>query len=119
MDNKPTTTNQKLEVTQINLPNANIVLILGIVSVVLCWCQGIIGLAFAIAALILANKDMALYTANPQQYTESSIKNLRTGRTVAIIGLVLAGIFLFMLIIMLFFLGLNFALIPWEMLDKY
>jgi hypothetical protein len=119
MDNTTTTTNQQPNTTQVALPNASIVLVLGIVSIVLCWCHGIIGLVLAIVALVMANKDMALYAANPQNYTESSYKNLKTGRTVAIVGLVLAGVFLFMMIIGLLFLGLNFALFPWEMVDSY
>jgi len=119
MEDSPTTTNQQPNVTQIALPNASAVLVLGIVSIVLCWCHGIIGLVIAIIALVLASKDLTLYNANPQNYTEASYKNLRTGRTVAIIGLVLAGLFLFFMIIGLLFLGLNFAMFPWEMIEEY
>jgi hypothetical protein len=100
------------------LPNSSTVLTLGIVSVVLCWCHGIVGLVLAIVALILASKDMALYNSNPMAYTPVSYSNVRSGRNIAIIGLVLAGVFLFFLIIALLFLGLNFALLPWEFLDE-
>ena len=101
------------------LPNASVVLVLGIISIVLCWCHGIIGLIIAIIALVLANKDLALYNNNPEMYTPSSYSNLKSGRTIAIIGLVLAGVFLFFMIISLLFLGLNFAMFPWEMIDNY
>lgn len=104
-------------IVQVPLPNAQTVLVLGIVSIILCWCHGIIGLILAIIALVLANKDLSLYNANPQKYTQGSYNNLKSGRTIAVIGLVLAGIFLFMLLIGLFFLGLNFALFPWEMME--
>jgi hypothetical protein len=106
-------------IRQIPLPNASTVLTLGIVSVVLCWCHGIVGLVLAIVALIMANKDMALYNSNPGSYTLHSYSNVKTGRNIAIIGLVLAGIFLFFLIIALTILGLNFALAPWEIFDEF
>jgi hypothetical protein len=103
---------------QVPLPNSSTVLTLGIVSVVLCWCHGIVGLVLAIVALVLASKDMALYNANPSAYTPNSYSNVKSGRNIAIIGLVLAGVFLFFLIIALLVLGLNFALFPWEFLDQ-
>ena len=118
MENNPEITNQP-QVSQKTLPNSSTVLVLGIVSIVLCWCHGIIGLIISIVALVLANKDLALYNQNPEMYTPSSYSNLKSGRTIAIIGLVLAGVFLFFLIIGLFFLGLNFAMFPWEMMDNY
>jgi hypothetical protein len=46
------------------LPNATAVLVLGILSIVVCFITGII-------ALVLANKDMALYNANPGAYSPS------------------------------------------------
>ncbi len=103
---------------QSDLPNAKAVLTLGILSVVLCWCQGIFGIIMAIIALVLASRDMALYNAEPGKYSPGSYSNLRTGRTIAIIGLVVAGLFLFALLIGLFFLGLNYALFPWDMIDE-
>ncbi|MCB2220499.1 MAG: hypothetical protein KQI35_08900 [Bacteroidetes bacterium] len=109
--------NSDLSIQQVSLPNANAVLVLGITSIVLCWCQGIFGLIMAIVALILANRDLTLYQSNPDHYTPNSYNNLKTGRTISIIGLVLAAIFMFILIIGLLFLGLNFALFPWEMID--
>lgn len=115
MENKQEVSNQVQG--QKPLPNASVVLVLGIVSIVLCWCHGIIGLIIAIIALVLANKDLALYNQNPETYTLSSYNNLKSGRTVAIIGLVLAGLFLFFMIIGLLFLGLNFAMFPWEMME--
>jgi hypothetical protein len=104
---------------QVPLPNASTVLTLGIVSIVLCWCHGIVGLVLAIIALVLASKDLTLYNSNPEAYTSISYSNVRAGRNVAIIGLVLAGVFLFFVIIALIFLGLNFALFPWEFFNEF
>ncbi|WP_231464102.1 CCC motif membrane protein [Pedobacter sp. Leaf132] len=72
-----------------NLPNATIVLVLGILSIAFCCCYGILGLIPAIIALVLSKKDKALYELNPSMYTESSFKNLKAGRICAIVGLVL------------------------------
>ncbi|NBL64249.1 DUF4190 domain-containing protein [Flavobacterium sp. NST-5] len=73
-------TNQKL-------PNATPSLVLGIISIVLCWCYGLIGLILSIIGLVLANKDRKLYSANPTHYTNYSTSN--TGRILNIIGLIL------------------------------
>jgi uncharacterized protein YacL len=76
----------------IALPNASAVLILGIASIVGCCCYGIVGLIFAIIALVLAGNSRSLYQANPANYTESSYKNLNAGKICAIIGLVLSSL---------------------------
>lgn len=73
---------------QHKLPNATAVLVLGILSVVGCCCLGLPGVIFSVIALILANKDMKLYKANPELYT--NYNNLNTGRIIAIIGLVIS-----------------------------
>lgn len=72
------------------LPNATVVLILGILSIITCCCYGLIGSILSIVALILSKKDRALYAANISFYTESSFKNLNAGRVCAIIGLILS-----------------------------
>ncbi len=74
------------------LPNATAVLILGIFSILTCCCWGIVGLILGIIALVLAKKDLALYNADPQSY--SNYSNLNTGRILAIVGIVLSVIYL-------------------------
>lgn len=69
------------------LPNTTISLVLGIVSIICC-CTTIIGVVCSIIGLVLANKDMKLYKANPQQYT--GIETANTARILNIIGLVLS-----------------------------
>mgnify|MGYP001014933175 FL=1 len=64
---------------QIALPNAAAVLTLGIISIALCWCYGFIALTCGIIALVLGNKAMALYKANPSNYTLSSYNNAKAG----------------------------------------
>ncbi len=79
------------------LPNGTTVLVLGILSIVVCFITGII-------ALVMAKKDMALYNANPEMYTPQSYSNLKIGRICAIIGIVLQaiGILAYILIIVVF-----------------
>lgn len=67
------------------LQNATAVLVLGILSIVMCF----IGLILSIIALVLANKDLRLYNASPEVYTVGSYNNLKAGRICAIIGLIL------------------------------
>ncbi len=84
---------------QLQLPNSTAVLVLGILSVVSCWCYGIFGLILGIIAIILAGKDRRRYLLEPDVYTESSYKNLIAGRIVAIIGVCLSGLFLVIILI--------------------
>jgi len=71
---------------QSSLPNATAVLILGIVSIIGCCFYGI-GLIAGIIGLVLASKDMKLYRANPNAYSNYSTLNI--GRILCIIGIVL------------------------------
>lgn len=92
--------NDQLSTPQTPLKNATAVLVLGILSILGCFCYGIIGLILAIIALALASKDMKLYAANPEGYTPGSYSNLKAGRICAIIGLVLSCLyFIFFLIL--------------------
>jgi len=79
---------------QQKLPNATLILVFGIISIVTCCCYGVIGLIFGVIGLILANKAMKLYAENPEMY--EGIKNVKTGRILSIIGIVLNVIYLLM-----------------------
>lgn len=78
------------------LPNATATLVLGILSIVICFICGII-------ALVISNKDIAMYKANPGLYTASSYNNIKAGRVCAIIGLALQVLAIIVYIIMLVF----------------
>lgn len=79
------------------LPNATATLVLGILSIVVCFICGIV-------ALVISGKDLALYRANPEQYTAASYSNIKTGRICAIIGLALqvVGIIIYIIIVAFF-----------------
>ncbi len=102
---------------QMALPNATAVLVLGIVSIVTCFCYGIIGLICGVIALVLAKKDMALFNAAPGQYSESSFKNLKAGRTCAIIGVALSALYLTFVIVMLALVG-TVSMAHWQEILK-
>lgn len=88
------------------LPNATAVLVLGILSIVGCFCYGIPGTICAIIALILAGKGRSLYNASPGMYTEASYKNLNGGRICAIIGLILSLIYFVAAVIIIATIGI-------------
>ena len=89
----------------LSLPNATAVLVLGIISIVGCFCYGIAGIICGIIALVLAKKDMALYYANPGSFTEASRNNLKAGRVCAIVGLSISSLYIIILVIYIAIMG--------------
>jgi len=98
---------------QQQLPNSTGVLVLGIISIVGCFCYGIIGLILGIIALVLASKANALYQQNPGSYSEASVKNMKAGKVCAIIGTCLSAIVIVIVIIELIFFASVFSSMPW------
>jgi hypothetical protein len=74
------------------LPNGTAVIILGILSIVTCCCYGVLGIILGVVAIVLANKDARLYHANPELY--SNYSNIKTGKILAYIGIILSVIYL-------------------------
>ena len=74
------------------LPNSTLILVFGILSIVSLCCFGITGLILGVIAIILANKATKLYIENPHGYT--GFQNVKTGKILAIIGVVLNGIYI-------------------------
>ncbi|MEM6517604.1 MAG: CCC motif membrane protein [Bacteroidota bacterium] len=77
---------------QQQLQNSTLILVLGILSIVTCCCYGVIGLILGIVTLVLAKKATAIYAENPEMYT--GFQNVKIGRILAIIGLVLSVLYL-------------------------
>ena len=80
-------------------PNSTEVMVLGILSIVFCWCWGILSIILGIVTLVLASQGEKEYRKNPYAYTEVSHRNLRTGRTCAFVGLCLAAVTIIAVII--------------------
>jgi len=97
-----------------SLPNATGVLVMGIISIALCWCYGIVGIALGIISLVLAGKANALYLDNPDMYTESSYKNMKAGKICALIGTILSGLYIIYIIIILIIYGAALTSTPWN-----
>src|SRR5690554_1395329 len=87
------------------LPNSTLILIFGIVSIVTCCCYGVLGLIFGIIALVLAKNATALYLENPELY--SGYNNVKAGKTLSIIGIVLNGIYLLFVLYLYLFIGMD------------
>lgn len=104
---------------QIPVPNSGAVLTLGIISIALCWCYGVVALACGIIALVLANKSLVLYNANPNGYTLSSYNNLKAGRVCSIIGLCLSALTVLYVIVVVAIIGAAFSSMPWDMMSSH
>ena len=82
------------------MPNSTAVLVLGIFSIVGCFCYGIIGMILGIIAIVLHQKDKKLYNSNPNAY-QQSFKNSKAGNVCAIIGLSLSVLYIIFFIILI------------------
>ena len=69
------------------LPNSTAALVLGILSIVLSCCCSIFGSILGVIGLVLANKATTVYNENPSQY--DGFNNVKTGKILSIIGIVL------------------------------
>jgi len=76
------------------VPNALVVLLLGIFSIVGCCLGGWPGVILGAIGIFLASKGNAAFKASPDSYISSSYSNLKLGRTLSWIGLILSIIFL-------------------------
>lgn len=79
-----------------NLPNANTVVVLGVLSILTCCCYGIPGLIMGVIALYLASKDVIAYRENPSNFHNFSVLNF--GRILSIIGVALNVLYLILTI---------------------
>ncbi len=87
------------------VPNSTEVLVLGILTIVFCWCYGIVSVILGIVALVLASEGEKKFRSNPNLYSLSSYKNLRAGRTCAIVGLCLSILSVVIVILYLVWFG--------------
>jgi hypothetical protein len=80
---------------QQKLPNATLILVFGILSIVGCCFYGI-GIILGVVALVLAAKATKLYAEDPEAYT--GIQNVKTGKILSIIGIILSAIYIILII---------------------
>jgi hypothetical protein len=80
---------------QQKLPNATLILVFGILSIVGCCFYGI-GIILGVVALVLAAKATKLYAEDPEAYT--GFQNVKTGKILSIIGIILSALYLLLII---------------------
>ena len=110
--------NDKDIVVREQVPNATAVLVMGILSIVFCWCWGVIGLILGIIGLILGSKAKKIYREDPDRFSISSYKNLNAGFICSLIGTILSGLYILVVVISLIF-GLAIGtslmeILPWD-----
>lgn len=101
---------------QQKLPNAALILILSIGSL-LCCCIGGIGVIPAIIALVLANKSIKIYKAEPELY--DNYNSIKTGRIIAIVGIVLNIAYLIYTIVVIAIYGIDGIMEQYQMQENY
>jgi uncharacterized protein YneF (UPF0154 family) len=85
------------------LPNATAVIILGILSMITCCCYGILSIILGSIGLYLAGKDTKEYNENPELY--SNFGNIKTGKILCIIGIVLGILYLIFILFFISYFG--------------
>ncbi len=83
---------------QKEVPNAQAIFIIGIVSIALSLCYGI-GLVAGIVGLVLAKNGKEDYEKEPELYTKESVKQMTTGKTLSMIGVGVSALIILVLVI--------------------
>ncbi|HRH10930.1 MAG TPA: CCC motif membrane protein [Bacteroidia bacterium] len=104
-NNGSTNMNQFSQNGSQTVPNSVGVLVLGILSIVFCWCYGIVSIILGIIAIVLANQGEKIYQQNPSAYAMASYKNMKAGKICAIIGMSLSGLYILFLVVYFFIVG--------------
>lgn len=99
------------------LPNSILILIFGILSIISCCCYGI-GIIFGIIAWVMAGKATRTYLASPEIY--SGYQNVRIGKILAIVGVILNIIYLGYIVYLVATIGIDGILeMSREMMEQY
>lgn len=74
------------------LPNSTTSLVLGILSIVTCWCYGLPGIILGVIGFILGNKSIKEHNEDPYLY--EGIGNAKAGKITSLIGVILSILFI-------------------------
>ncbi|WP_053992643.1 CCC motif membrane protein [Mangrovimonas sp. TPBH4] len=91
------------------LPNSTLILVMGILSILGCCFYGVPGLICGIVAIVLGSKATKLYQSAPEDYL--GYGNVKAGKIMGIIGVVLSLIYLLFFLWALSYFG-------WEVLSN-
>lgn len=105
------------ELSKEPIPNSTGILVLGISSIVMSFCTGLLGVILGIIALALLPAANRAYEAEPDRYTRKSKENLKGGKITAIIGLCLGAIYIVITLFSLIFMGFFMAEFPWDQIQ--
>lgn len=106
-------------IQQETLSYSTSILVLGILSIVTCWCYGIVGIVLGIIALVQSKKANEEYRSDPGRFSVSSYNNMKAGRVCAIIGLIISSCYFLLIILYFAFIGTLLFSVPWHELDKF
>jgi hypothetical protein len=81
------------------MKNSIAVLVLGILSLVTCFCYGIFGVILGIIALAISRAEWTTHKANPGQFQNGDVSNMRAGRICCTIGICLGGLYLLIIVV--------------------
>jgi M penetrans paralogue family 26 len=87
------------------LPNATATLVLGICSIVGCFCYGVVGIICGVIALVISREGVQMHKADPGAY--AGWQNMNAGRICAFIGIGLSLLYLILVV----FIGTQ---MPWQ-----
>jgi hypothetical protein len=96
------------------LPNAQLVFIIGIASIiigVICVCcyGAFLGWIIGLVGVIMGNKAIKEYKVNPNAYTLQSFKQAKNGKLMSMIGLITSLLYIIFMMISLFLFPENTA----------
>ncbi len=102
----PITVNAPDYLEKKRLPKDEGTQIMGIIAICL---PGIVGIVLAIIVISQANHALRIYRLNPNDYFDSSLKKIKTGKTCAIISILIlvVGMILLMGMILLYAISHN------------
>jgi hypothetical protein len=103
MENQVELQSQNLTAKQEDLPRYVGVRVLGILSLSLSWCYGLPGIILAIVALVMSSQATTNYVNNPGKYSEHSFNRMKSGKSLAIAGLIVSIFFLVLSVVAFYF----------------
>lgn len=103
--------NKSDEYFLVDLPNSNVVLVLGVLSILSCFLIGLPGIVLGFIGMKLYKKPHELYKIAPELYRKESYKDLRVGYIMSVVGLAMSSFFVLFLLAYLVIFGSLFALL--------
>ena len=70
------------------LPNSTASLVLGIFSIITCWCYGLPGIILGIIGYFQGKKAIEIHNEDPELY--EGVGNANAGKIISIIGVILS-----------------------------